>query len=99
MQDRTYAGIFQFTWDKFHKEIVIKAPNTLKVISSTNNTPDKKLLITMHKVASALHGRSQDMSSLHYQIGFILTRGTCKQKVSYKTQFFTNRKEIKSIAC
>lgn len=87
LQDRAYDGIFQFSWDKFHKEIEVKAPNTLKIISSTiSNIPvvptEKKFLCIMSTVASALHGRSQEMSSLHYQIGFILTRGTCKQKVS-----------------
>lgn len=87
LQDRTYDGIFQFSWDKFHKEVVVKAPNTLKIISSAISSipvvpSEKKFLNIMNTVASALHARSQEMSSLHYQIGFILTRGTYKQKVS-----------------
>lgn len=87
LQDRTCDGIFQFSWDKFHKEVVVKAPNTLKIISSAISSipvvpSEKKFLNIMNTVASALHARSQEMSSLHYQIGFILTRGTCKQKAS-----------------
>lgn len=35
----------------------------------------------MLTVATALHGRSQEMSSLHYQLAFILAHGGCTQRV------------------
>lgn len=86
LQDRSYSGIFNFHWDKFHDEIQLKAPQTLKVISSAlNNIPiapgEKKYTTLMHIISMALHGRNQEMSSIHYQIGFILTHGACKQRV------------------
>ncbi|XP_071121775.1 uncharacterized protein [Mytilus edulis] len=85
LQDRSYSGIFNFHWDKFHDEIQLKAPQTLKVISSAlNNIPiapgEKKYTTLMHIISMALHGRNQEMSSIHYQIGFILTHGACKQR-------------------
>ncbi|VDI19247.1 Hypothetical predicted protein [Mytilus galloprovincialis] len=59
--------------------------STLKVISSAlNNIPiapgEKKYTTLMHIISMALHGRNQEMSSIHYQIGFILTHGACKQR-------------------
>lgn len=31
LQNTSYKGLFDFTWDQFHKEIQIQAPNTLKI--------------------------------------------------------------------
>ena len=89
LQDKAYESIFSFSWDKFNQELQIRAPHTLRIISSmisdiTVPPEEKKYLHIMQTVSDALHGRSEQMSSLHYQIGFILTHGGCKQRVSKK---------------
>lgn len=71
----------------FHKELQLRAPNILQVIASAVcdvpvKVEDKKFAHILHSVASVLHGRSAEMSSLHYQIGFILAHGGCTQRVS-----------------
>lgn len=82
LQEKSYNSIFKFTWDDFNKEIQIKAPNTLKIISSMISDTvvqpkEKKYLHIMQSVAPALHGRSEQMSCLQYQIGFILLHESC----------------------
>lgn len=88
LQENSYEGIFSFSWDKFYTEIQIRAPHTLKLVSVVCNTvvepSEKKFKYIMQTVASGLHGRSQEMSCQHYQIGFILAHGGCKQRVSLK---------------
>ena len=78
--------IREFQWDKFHTELQLRAPNTLKVTSSTiSNIPvipgEKKFTQLLLNIANVFHSRNQEMSSLHYQIVLILTHGSCKQKV------------------
>lgn len=80
-------SILEFSWDMFHKELQLRAPNILQVIASAVcdvpvKVEDKKFAHILHSVASVLHGRSAEMSSLHYQIGFILAHGGCTQRVS-----------------
>lgn len=43
-------------------------------------TPKKQLCI-LHTIASGVHGRFQEMSNLHYQIGLILAHGGCTVRV------------------
>lgn len=86
LQDTSYKGLFDFTWDDFRKEIQIQAPNTLKIISATVCNPTitptpKKQLCILHTFASGVHGRFQEMSNLHYQIGLILAHGGCTVRV------------------
>ena len=86
LQDKTYDSLFNFTWDNFQKEIQIRAPHTLKIISSTVCNPTvtptpKKQLCILHTFASGVHGRFQEMSNLHYQIGLILAHGGCTVRV------------------
>ncbi|OWF47690.1 hypothetical protein KP79_PYT01282 [Mizuhopecten yessoensis] len=74
--------MMEFTWDKFYEELQIRAPNILKVVSAIESdipmqVSGKKFLHILHTVASGLHGRSQEMSALHYQVGFILVHGGC----------------------
>lgn len=89
IQDRSYTGIFEFKWDKFHEELRLKAPNTLKVVSSTIssiplNPGEKKFTQLLANIANVFHSRNQEMSLLQYQIGLVLTHGSCKQKVILK---------------
>lgn len=86
LQDTSNKGLFDFTWDDFRKEIQIQAPNTLKIISATVCNPTitptpKKQLCILHTFASGVHGRFQEMSNLHYQIGLILAHGGCTVRV------------------
>lgn len=92
LQEKSYDSIFKFTWDEFNKEIQIKAPHALKIISSMISDTviqprEKKYLHIMQSVVLALHGRSEQMSCLQYQIGFILLHGACKQRVSLFDKF------------
>jgi hypothetical protein len=86
LREKSYEGIFSFDWNKFYDEIHIKAPNTLKIVSSTISdfsiTPGQpKFLHLMQSVASQLHSRNVEMSAVHYQIGIILAHGECKKRV------------------
>lgn len=59
------------------------------MISDTVVQPkEKKYLHIMQSVALALHGRSEQMSCLQYQIGFILLHGACKQRVSFNFKIY-----------
>ena len=87
LQKKDNDSILEFSWDMFHKELQLRAPNILQVIASAVcdvpvKVEDKKFAHILHSVASVLHGRSAEMSSLHYQIGFILAHGGCTQRVS-----------------
>lgn len=78
--------MLKFSWEKFHSELNIRAPNTPRVIqSAVSDVPvsigEKKFVHLMLTVATAFHGRSQEMSSLHYQLAFILPHGGCTQRV------------------
>ena len=75
-----------FTWDKLHKELHIRAPNRLKVISSVVSDvhvapKEMRFMHILHKVATGCHGHSQEMSGLHYGIAFLLVHGECIQRV------------------
>lgn len=75
-----------FTWDEFHKELEIRAPNLLKVVSAVvSDIPvapaEKKFMHILHTIATGFHGRSQEMSGLHYCTAFLLVHGGCTQRV------------------
>ncbi|XP_061188750.1 uncharacterized protein LOC133196920 [Saccostrea echinata] len=85
LQQKDHNSILEFSWDKFYRELHIKAPNTLRVIqSAVSDVPvaigEKKFINLMLTVASAFHGRNQEMPSVHYQLGFILAHGGCTQR-------------------
>lgn len=88
LQTKSYDSIFRFTWDELNKEIQIRAPNMLQIVSSIISDTvipptEKKYVHLMNTVATALHGRSDQMSCLQYQVRFILTHGACKQRVRF----------------
>lgn len=75
-----------FTWDKFNKELDIRVPNVLRIVSSiVSDIPpmigEKKYMNILYTVASGLHGRSMEMSGLHYTIAFVLVHGGCTLRV------------------
>ena len=86
LQNKDHSSIMSFTWDKLHKELQIRAPNLLKVISAVvSDVPvapmEKKFMHILHTVATGCHGHSQEMSGLHYGIAFLLVHGGCTQRV------------------
>lgn len=87
LQNKDHQSFMTFTWDKFHKELEIRAPNVIKVVSAIVSdiplTPsDKKHMNLLHTIASGFHGRNQEMSMLHYCIAFVLVHGGCTLRVS-----------------
>lgn len=86
LRQKDYNNVLEFSWENFHRELHIRAPITLRVIqSAVSDVPvsigEKKFIHLMLTVATALHGRSQEMSSLHFQLAFILAHGGCTQRV------------------
>ncbi|XP_062609388.1 uncharacterized protein LOC134271151 [Saccostrea cucullata] len=85
LQRKDNESILEFSWDMFHKELQLRAPSILQVLTSAVcdvpvKVEGKKFAHILHSVASVLHGRSAEMSSLHYQIAFILAHGGCTQR-------------------
>lgn len=85
LQKKDHASLMSFTWDKFHKELEIRAPNLLKVVSAVvSDIPvaptEKKFMHILHTIATGFHGRSQEMSGLHYCTAFLLVHGGCTQR-------------------
>jgi two-component sensor histidine kinase len=88
LQQKDHNSILEFSWEKFYRELHIRAPNTLRVIqSAVSDVPvtigEKKFINLMLTAASAFHGRNQEMSSVHYQLAFILAHGGCTQRVNF----------------
>jgi hypothetical protein len=100
LQRKDHDSMLEFSWDEFHKELQLRAPSILWVINSAVcdvpvKVEDKKFIHVLHSVASALHGRSAEMSSLHYQIAFILAHGGCTLRVSIS--FVNQKKRMKNL--
>lgn len=86
LMKKDQESLMSFTWDKFNKELEIRAPNVLRIVSSiVSDIPpeigEKKYMNILHTVASGLHGRSMEMSGLHYTIAFVLVHGGCTLRV------------------
>lgn len=86
LMKKDQESLMSFTWDKFNKELEIRAPNVLRIVSSiVSDIPpmigEKKYMNILHTVASGLHGRSTEMSGLHYTIAFVLVHGGCTLRV------------------
>ena len=87
LQNKEHESIMTFTWNKFYNELEIRAPNILKIVSAIVSdipvTPsDKKYMNILHTIACGFHGRNQEMSGLHYCVGFVLFHGGCTLRVS-----------------
>ena len=85
---KDHDSLMTFTWNEFHKDLEVRAPNLLRVISGVvSDVPvaptDKKFMHILHTVATGCHGRSQEMSGLHYCIAFLLVHGGCTQRVRH----------------
>jgi hypothetical protein len=86
LQGGTLNDILSFTWDKFHKELTLRAPNTLRIVSSMlSDVPmspgGKPFVNLMHTISMALHSRYNQMSLTQYLCGFILLHGGCTKRV------------------
>lgn len=86
LMKKDQESLMSFTWDKFNKELEIRAPNVLRIVSSiVSDIPpmigEKKYMNILHTVASGLHGRSTEMSGLHYTIACVLVQGGCTLRV------------------
>lgn len=86
LMKKDQESLMSFTWDKFNKELEIRAPNVLRIVSSiVSDIPpmigEKKYMNILHTVASGLHGRSTEMSRLHYTIAFVLVHGGCTLRI------------------
>lgn len=86
LMKKDQESLMSFTWDKFNKELEIRAPNVLRIVSSIESDippmiGEKKYMNILHTVASGLHGRSTEMSRLHYTIAFVLVHGGCTLRV------------------
>ncbi|XP_033759941.1 uncharacterized protein LOC117342076 [Pecten maximus] len=86
LQNRSKDGILNFSWDKLHQELQIRAPHTLKVVSSIvtdiphNVVQGKPFYHVLNSVAIALHGRSREMTVLQYLCGMVLLHGGCTHR-------------------
>lgn len=86
LQAGTHHDILSFTWDKFHQELALRAPNTLRIVSSMLSdvplSPEgKPFLNLMHTISMALHSRYNQMSLTQYLCGFVLMHGGCIMRV------------------
>lgn len=88
LKDKTFKGIMNFQWDRLHQQIIIGAPNTLRVISAmvtdeiTENVNCKTLHHILFSIGIVLHGRNQKMTTLQYLNGLVLLHGGCTYRVS-----------------
>ncbi|CAC5374739.1 unnamed protein product [Mytilus coruscus] len=67
LQDKIHNGVLTFTCDKFHKELSLRAPNVLKVVSSRiSDVPvspgEKPFIHIMNTEPLAQHSRYNQMS-------------------------------------
>lgn len=86
LRDKTHENIMQFTWDKLHRELQLKAPYLLKVFSAAVSPipvsiSDSKLHHALLSAGICLQGRSREMTTLQYLLGFVMLHGSCTQKV------------------
>nr|XP_034298978.1 uncharacterized protein LOC109620531 isoform X1 [Crassostrea gigas] len=85
LQARAHHDILSFTWDKFHQELTLRAPNTLRIVSSMLSdvplSPEgKPFLNLMHTISMAIHSRYNQMSLTQYLCGFVLMHGGCTMR-------------------
>ena len=71
LQDRSFEGIFQFSWEKLENELQLRAPKFLHIVSHAVtdklSTQSQRCRIQMlYSIASALHARSREMTVLQY---------------------------------
>lgn len=82
-----YCGLFNFTLDSLESEFQEKCPSLLQVLESAvcdvpiPRSIDNKLYTNLMVSVSMVMHTSQEMSALHYRIGFVLASGSCTQKV------------------
>ncbi|XP_056013603.1 uncharacterized protein LOC125669312 isoform X1 [Ostrea edulis] len=85
LQDRTYHGILNFSWDELEGELQTLAPNLLQIVKSIvsdkpSSMSDRCRIQMLNAIACALHARSREMTALQYLTGLILLHGGCTQR-------------------
>lgn len=91
LQDRSFEGIFQFSWEKLENELQLRAPKLLYIVShAVTDKPSTQTYRShtqmLYTIASALHARSREMTVLQYLTGFILMNGGCTQRLYRSVQ-------------
>ena len=87
LQQKQYEDYLNFSWETVQSDLQNRCPNIMSIINAMVHSPppvirEKAFFHVMFSSAIGLHGRSQEMSSLHYMVAFILARGGCTQRVS-----------------
>ncbi|XP_053390808.1 uncharacterized protein LOC128553656, partial [Mercenaria mercenaria] len=87
LNDKSYNGIMQFSWDTLHQQLLLGAPNTLQIVSSMASNdipmsvPSKEFHHVLFAIGIALHARNREMTTLQYLNGMVLLHGGCTQRV------------------
>lgn len=86
LQDRSFEGIFEFSWEKLENELQLRAPKLHHIVSHA--VTDKPSTQTyrchtqmLYTIARSLHVQCREMTVIQYLTGFILMNGGCTQRV------------------
>lgn len=93
LRKKEYEDFLSFSWDMLESELEQRCSSILTVVSPVvcdinESITEKPFRHIMTAIAVALHGRSQEMNTLQYIVGFVLTHGGCTQRVSVDIQLF-----------
>ena len=93
LQDRSFEGLFQFSWEKLENELLQRVRKLIHIVS--NAVTDKLLSQSqrcrnqmLYSITSALHARSREMTVLQYLTGSVLMNGGYTQRVINFSIFF-----------
>ncbi|WAR03956.1 LOW QUALITY PROTEIN: hypothetical protein MAR_010514 [Mya arenaria] len=83
LTDKTYEGIMEFSWDHLYQDLLLGAPNTLRIVSSMVTSsipmpvPSKEFHHALFAIGIILHGRNREATTLQYLNGMVLLHGGC----------------------
>jgi hypothetical protein len=86
LRDKSHENIMTFSWDKFYSELQLRAPGFIRVFSAAvvsvpKSLSDSKLQHVLLAAAICLQGRNREMTTVQHLIGFIMSHGSCTQRV------------------
>ncbi|KAL4237208.1 hypothetical protein ACF0H5_005588 [Mactra antiquata] len=86
LQNTSYDGLINFTWDKCSKELKARCPGLYTVLEAiVSDIPvtisTKQFVHLMTTAATGLYSRFQEMSAVQYIIGLVSTNGGCSLKL------------------
>lgn len=84
LQNKDFEHFMNFNWETFHADFQERCPHMTSVLTSiVKDAPivSKPSFHRMLSTAIGLHGRNQEMSTIHYIIALLLARGGCTQRV------------------